>query len=122
MLPVQLSHALTRRSYAVPGLVLAILLVDLSADCHRRSFIFFWNGPGLGRRQKTLTSTAATVLVHEAAHADIHYDAESQKRKQDGRPTIAHERERDSGDGHQPHHHADIDRYLKDKHGHHPHD
>ncbi len=62
-----------------------------------------------------------SVLVDEAAHADIHDDAQSQKRKQNRGPAVAHERKRNPGDGHQPHHHADVDRYLKDKHGHHPH-
>lgn len=59
--------------------------------------------------------------VHEAVHADVHNHAQSQKREQHRGASVAHKRERNPGDRHQPDDHSDVDRDLKDQHGHYAH-
>jgi hypothetical protein len=49
------------------------------------------------------------ILVHEAAHTDVHHDAQRQKRKQDRRSPITHQWKRDTRHGHEPHNHPHVD-------------
>src|SRR5258708_35408608 len=62
------------------------------------------------------------TLVHEAAHPDIHDDAEREEAEEDRGSAVAHERKRDSGDRHQAHDHAYIDRNLEEHDSDDPHD
>src|ERR671938_642716 len=43
-------------------------------------------------------------------------EADRQERGDHRRPSVAHERERDAGDGHDPYGHADVDEYLEQEH------
>src|SRR6266851_2757693 len=62
------------------------------------------------------------ALVHEPAHPDIHDDAEREEAEEDRRSGVAHQRKRDSGDRHQAHDHAYIDRNLEEHDSDDPHD
>ena len=52
-------------------------------------------------------------LVDETAHANVHHNSHRHKHEQQGRATIAHQGQRNSGDGHKPNHHACVDQDVK---------
>src|ERR1700674_945542 len=63
----------------------------------------------------------APALVHETAHADIHYNPHPKKKKQERSPAITHQRQGYSCDRHKTDHHADIDQDMEAKHSDHTH-
>lgn len=79
--------------------------------------------PGLAHplMRASFQIACAGDLVHETVHPDVHHHAQSQKREQHRRASIAHKRKGYPGDRHQTDDHSYIDRNLKNQYGHHAH-